>query len=792
MRTQSHCQIAYRSINVQDGKIVLDDAILLDCSKEKSAYHIRAEEIRFDFSFIKRKLLIHVDFIHPHVTILRGFEGHLSRKHSRKWIRTSLSAADGTFEWQNGSKNALSGCFSLDENKVLHIESDGGFMHLHWIRKNGSERLDCSFDRWSLSSLVERFTSWKGQGFLSGNLQIQLNQESFEKANGHLRIEECSLINQDWQMNVGAASIDWQGEHIIDAIASHDYLNTILSFPDRYKILLNDAFIARKESRLEHLNGVFSSNCDVGPRFEISNGSFTWEGRGFSKSLSANWFESHWRLNEAQGKLSADQIRPGCSRWMIELNKADRSMVELLEDLIPIEWPCRMFDGLISARFTCLEEKGSITEWNIQDLEASRLGIRSPSVTIQCEKIHASLCCGTDPSKCSMAISIENGEGLWGSIDATSMNIDCRISDGEIDEGSLRGIINQIQCDCAISGSLTHLKALANVKGSWSQYWFWQPLNGDLREQMVESVFSIEGDYNAFSASVRSSFSDQAALEAQAHIKRENGRWNIDEASLKASQMDLSSLRPLINAEMTGRADLKLRYLNGELEIEGAGSSINIKKGAFALMIPEVGRVEPFTAGLKAVWNNESNQWILQTTRLIGECSVRGWQIPFEGEIELINDSLKILVMKGSWTDIEFCGEWLFELENQIPFSFVAQKMEGGFQQLKPGIEGRFICQDHDFQMSGDLLSDPHTWEWQVNGRVSGVNWGAVREGKAVIAADSEKGLIECSELEGQLAIGQTLTRFRGAELRRQDKGWIFDLRVVHQFWDFGSASRAK
>ena len=715
MRYQTGCQMAYRAIHIQDGKIVLDDVVLLDSSNEKSAYHIRAEQICIDINLFHYPVPVHLEFIHPHVTVLQGIESRLNRQNSSRWIRPTISAVGGTFEWQCGLKTPLQGQFSFDENKMLSIHANGGSLVAQWIQTG---LIDCSFERWNITSLIQRFTSWEGHGFLSGTLQIGFNQQVLKNATGHLRLENCDLLTPQ-EIQIGAACMEWEGSLSFEPIEAQNYLETILSFPDRMKIHWKDAFIARGESRLEQLNGTFSLNSGVGPRWEISNASFSWEGKGFSKSRKSNWLESHWHLNEAQGKLSAEQLNGSRCKWTIELDNADQRMIHLFQDLVPIDWPCQVKDGNLNGQFSWEEDKGEIQEWTLQNLRADHLDIQASKGSFQCEKMAGSIRCnGTDRATFCSSLFIENGAGEWEKIKGSALNIHCQINDGQIIEGSIVGHLCNLACESTIKGSLGKLCASLHAKGPWSQYWFWH--SSDVAETIVESDWILEGDWNAFSAQVHSDFSDQASICGQAQIHREGNQWWIDDANLEAKHLNLIHLHPLIHAELSGYADLKLNYSLGELSIEGVSPQFGISKDAFALSVQEAGSAEPFTAGVRAFWDRKSAEWVIQTTPLIGKLNLRGCSIPFEGKFDL----------------------------NACFFPTAAG------------------------------------WQWQIKTNLSGIEWGLIHDGTAQIVADSSDGLIECSHLQGTLAIGQAQLQLKGVELRRLEDRWVFDLRAQHRFWD--------
>jgi hypothetical protein len=784
LRWQLNCQIAFRKADWENGEIVLSDAALLDSSKEGSSFHVRADKIGIAFHLFQPTRQVHISFFRPHVTLLEGFSLHAPERKEAKWIQTVISAEEGSFEWHSCGKDPLAGRFSLKDNDALEMQIGDGFFTAHLIRMGDEKKVECSFDRMEIAPFAERIASLDWRGRLSGFLQVELDRWAPRSLTGRLFCEECAFSYESRQIRGGAAHLEWDGEHDFNQIGWKNWLERVLSFPDRMKVQFYGGYIERKESRLENLEGVFSSNCCWGLRWEITGPSFSWEGKGFSKSRSINWLESRWQLHDAAGLFKGEQLDPSRCRFTVEL-AADQEMMHLMQDLVPAEWPGRFESGRIKAHLEWEEANGFVAEWRVDRLEGKDLSLRGDGWAVRADETNASLHWQNERAGCEATLFLKGGSGEWGKISLSHVDGDCKIAAGVIESGSIRGSLDGLECEADIKGSLSQIAATARVKGPWSQYWFWRPV-GSAQSQIVESQWMLDGDWNHFSLRARAHFSDAESIEARAIVHREKSRWMIAEGSLEGRRFDLSHLQPVFGLDCSGIADLTISYANCEAKIEGAGSNISIKTKAAELAVKELGEMEPFQAGIKAVWDESAREWTLQTSRFLGECTVRNQKIPFEGQMELSGSVLKICVVNGMMGNLQFAGEWQFCLEDQIPFSFIAQKLDGRLGELigHPSVEGRIVCKDGDFCIRGDLLADPMSWQWDIKADVAGVRWGPIQDGKTTLIADSKEGLQECADLQGTLAVGGAHLPIRSSKIRKQDQGWEFDLSIEHRFWD--------
>lgn len=774
-RWQMDCQIIYREMKLQDDEIVLENALVVDSSSGKSCYQIRSEKIRIAIGWLQKPLDVHIAFVKPHLTLLdpHALPGGSLKKES-KWLRTRFSVEDGRIEWRMRDEDPVFGHFNLNEGK-LFLDMNGGSMTA--ALQGDQKKIHCTFDHLNLSPF---FQNAPMRGILSGSVSVDLDAMTPQAISGKLILDDAAISMT--KGSIGALRIEWEGDYRFAYREWKGWLDSLLTFPDKMKIDFHQGFLHLNGANLDGLDGTFSSNQDVGLRWEVKGPSFSWDGKGFSKSRSANWMESHWSLVDAKGSIRGEELNDRC-RWSIVFDQANPLMTNLMQDLFSIEWAGRLEEGVFSARFSW-DEAPQFENWHLEEFHGRDLSIRAEEWNFHCQEVHGSL-----SSDGSAQLTLKDGGGACRDIQVASLSGTWNMQSQKIDEAHFAALVNGLEMQGDFSGTIENCTAEILMKGPWSQYWFWRHQK-ESQSPIVESKWALSGNWRAFSAQVQA-LVDGHPIAAEGQFVKVPAGWSLVQGHTEASSLSLVRLMPIFGLDCSGTADLHLDYSDGELKIDAAGSHLLWKANQGMMAIDHLGREEPFEAGVKAVWEKESNQWTVQTSRLLSECVWQEKKVVIEGQIELSGKMLKVCIAKGSYADLEFLGDCLFSLEEKIPFSLQAQKIEGSVCSIFPAIGGR-AGGDSELYLSGDLLGDPKEWRWSLEAELCDVQYGALKDIHAKMMADSKEGLIDCS-LDGFVAIGNARFPLRAIELRKCGCEWMFDLRVEHQIWDLarlcGSAS---
>lgn len=245
LKSQYDCELAYRSLDWEEGELVFTDLVLFDPSFHT---HIQRAGIRFDWGAFPKKMKAHLEIDRPFVSISEQREWQKLGEES--WLELSASVKNGTLDWEGPVQ------FSL-----AHSE-EGSELSLEW--KDAS----------AFVSVVD------------GKLEGELN---------HFRVP---LLKQ-WIPAVdvtdgrltGRFTVDTEGE-LLSANLAVDGVNLTLALGE-----------------MAGVGGSFSYHTDVGMKWDLQGVGraeekqfpFTCQGRGFFKS---GWLESKIEFGEAWCQLA--------------------------------------------------------------------------------------------------------------------------------------------------------------------------------------------------------------------------------------------------------------------------------------------------------------------------------------------------------------------------------------------------------------------------------------------------------------------------------------------------------
>jgi len=582
-------QIAFRQLSFQQGQIVLDDVLLLSCANKSTSFHVRAKKIRFSILSFQKPFHLHIAFEEPHLFILDKAVSNVRRlvDNRSRWLCFSVSAENGSFECKDGQGDPFAGRFSLDNDK-LQLEIDDGSMSAQLISNGRDRTIDCSFVQMPSSWLSHRFVSGVCQGRISGALFINLERSRVRSASGRLIWENAAFSSKKWQGDVGAQKIEWEGELTLARRDSINWLDAILSFPDRMKVKFHRGFLSRGQSFFEDLEGMFSSNHGVGLRWEVSGPSFSWEGKGFSKSRSINWLESRLSIHESTLFLRAEQLDSLHSKSLLELQQADPFLVRLVSECWPVPWPFCFDSGVVSARLIWQEMNGSLESWSVEQLVAKELAIHGDDWSFQCRRADAVM-----DHRGNAVLSIDDSSSRWRNIAVSSLTAHGRLVDQTISEASFSGSVNGLSAQGVLQGTLKEFFVRANH------------------------------------------FSGEESIEARANLTLTGRQIDLSNAHLEARHLDLSCMQSFFSIDCKGSADLILNYANGELKLDGVGSSLKLNSEAGIFAIDQLGCTEPFEPGVRAVWEKATREWTVQTIKTHCDCTTHGRKIAVEGQLEI-------------------------------------------------------------------------------------------------------------------------------------------------------------
>lgn len=243
------CELAYRSLNWEEGALVFSDLVLFD-----PAFHTHMEKasFRLDWSFFPNKFKGHITVDSPHFSIIKKrdfpkFEGD--------WFDFSLSVNNGTLDWGGRVQFSLN-CDSLRKLQASFDWEDGCAL----VDLNEG-RVDAELKNFKISLLKPWIPIGEiSDGALTGRLSMDVEGRPLS---AHLKMAHVAM-----DLPLGA---------------------------------------------IEGLEGAFSYNADIGAKWDLngigeSRGKqffFSSQGRGFFKS---RWFDAEVRFDESWCKVKSGEI----------------------------------------------------------------------------------------------------------------------------------------------------------------------------------------------------------------------------------------------------------------------------------------------------------------------------------------------------------------------------------------------------------------------------------------------------------------------------------------------------
>lgn len=642
VRWQTGCQISSRKIDWQNNQLVMHDVLFVNHAHGHPFFHVRSDRVNVQFSWKQWLFFIKIECDHPHLSIFDElrFDNRSANGSMPSWIRTQMKIEDGTFAWHLTNQNPVFGKFSFADQK-LNVEMGDGSMIAQWILADHDRKIDCSFHHLDISLLSKLSNFCSCSGFLSGSLLWE-DGEIPSISSGRLEIEDFSFHASQWQCRGGAKLFKWEGEYHWNEREPKNVLDRILSFPHRMKIQWTDGWIERKDRKLDHLEGVFSSNQGVGLRWEIQGPCFSWEGKGFSKSLASNWLESCLCVNESKVHLLATLEER--AHWAIDFEKMDADGFGLIESFWPQPWPCRLKNGTVTAQLQFEETQNGLENWKLQNLMAHQMEIvpaiaqnaKSDDWNIHCDEMKGNIEIAPDFLKSSIDLSVSQFGIQMEKIHGSSGLAQCLIQDGVILKWDVTGKLNGLDIQGNGTGNLQTMLATIQAKGNWSEYWFWKERKepSSHLNPVVESVWTLKGNWNAWMTNVQASFSKDEAIDAQFEVVRNDREWSILNAQVHSPRMNLSNLSMILPLDCSGFADLSMNYFEDELQIDGTLFELDVKGdwGEFQAKQPSS------ELGFQFVWNRNTEKWKARTIATSCEGIFRKTKVPFTVELALKGD----------------------------------------------------------------------------------------------------------------------------------------------------------
>lgn len=736
-------KLSFQEMRIENGVLVLEEAHLVKSSSLD--LYVKKAAIRLSL-----KNPISLRLVQPHFVFPEGLPNQMLKRSGSKKI--ALEIEDGTYEI--GGASPLTGNLSY-RDKTLLLDGGGGIL----AAAGSEERIECSFEKFPLapfSRLFECLDLYPVDGFLSGFLHI-----AKEKTTGRLSLDSAGWMSPYWSAAGGVGLLEVEGE----AELGLGNLRFDWKRVQRLAVRLKDLCAVRKSSRIESLTGILSFNEGVGFRWELDGKEFSWHGKSFFRQDGDEWLQSRLSIAKAVGALDM-KMEDSDRLWTLALNRADPAFFQWISDFGPkIDWPCKFKGGELNAKLLCKERDGHILEWRASRLEGSNLAISSADWDFACGHLLAAAGCKEmERESFEGSLKLDAGRFTLKTATVADLYADLSISQGKFQEGNARALYNGMESTASFSGCLHEILAEIRVRGSWSDFCNLAGFNIPGSDPLEASLL-VKGDLDAFSVSFCLPFAEEEKLLGSIFVDG----FEVCEASLAAKRFDFSRIDP----SWGGAADLSVSYRDAKWSGKVLGDDLFFKwKDAF-VWIP--------TLETSGVYENE--RLFASAKKVAGEASLLGEAVPFTAALFLENRLLSVLLEEADFAGIDVAGECLFALEQKIPFSFEATRLQGDLRgaaehaglDLSGKIESAFFCLD------GASVEDPSSWNWAFSGRLFKVAHQGLQDAEAFISADSKTGLLSLTDLKGGMQIGESKFPIRGFA-QYEEAGWRFDVRMEDRF----------
>lgn len=604
-------------------------------------------------------------------------------------------------------------------------------------------------------------------GTLSGFLHLGQN-----KSLGRLQIDDLGWISKSRNMAGGAEKVEWEGESDC-GIKAFDWEKL-----RRMHLRLKGSFAMSKTSRLDSLDGLFFFNKGVGFRWELEGKEFSWNGKSFLRNDGSQWFKSDLEFAGSGAHLDMEKSAEE-STWSLVLNKGSADLFRLISDFYPeANWPCQLRGGELSAKLSCKEQRGQILEWAVNSLSGKELNLGVANWEFCCSSAEGSLACKENVEQFDANLTLAKGRISAPRIEASDLNAQIRIEQGEILSGAASTLCNGLQTEALFSGSLKESLIDVRARGAWDHFAEATGIQakGALNE-ILDAALLLKGNWNCFLAALQVPLQNGEAIEGCAVVEG----MDVREVMIEARRFDIARLESFSGLDLAGIADVRVNYGDSKWKVQLDGEDLLIRSQEGSFWVP----------ALKLIGQlNEEGHWSAAVEKIEGEIALLGEAIPFAGSLVWEDNLLSARVLEANAAGIDFAGVWLLSLDDNYAFSFESNQMKGPLDELARlcglDLKGDFEC-EKGF-LSGNLFEPPKEWLWNLKASVSNFSHGLICEAKALFEADSLKGLLSCSQLCGKVLVGESFFEVRG-DVQSKKKAWQFDLRLEDRFRDLARLS---
>lgn len=756
--------LSFEELFIRDGKLVLKKARLID----HPFYAVHAETV--SVGLWKHCFEILLDC--PHFLLERKMGDSLNRSSLSFNSRFSFLVQNGTFELQ--SESPICGTISYRDRQA-HIEIGEGVCDLMVQSKaNCADRLQCRFVDFPIKPfahfIAPRFLD-PVQGTIDGSLH--LGQRSLS---GHARLSHVQFLSEEWKLFTGAQFIDLDGKILFQEGAMD---------LQRAKAQLHDGFVQRKGTLLEKIEGRFFANRGIGYRWELQGTDFLWDGKTFYREGCTGWTESTLSYKDSFVSFKMNLEEEG-QNGFCSIKKGNPALFHMLCDLgCSLDSAFSLNRGSLNCDFSWKSWQGSLSSWELSSFHGEGLELIWQGGAVLQGSLEGFVSAQSmKRSAIDGSFFLKNAGMRYEHILLNDLQMHAEVDRGAISKASASFHLNGLEGQALPSGSLEEIDLHIDLKGKWTYLLELAGLNAssDTFSEEIKGECKLKGDWDRFLVQLEMTFPQTGSFIGNGCFERSGFSWQMKKGAMQASQCNLLLMPSLFSFNATGLVDMYANYVPDRFEVDCSGKQIRVEQEGIVLLFPEVSSCKI---------SKTQGEWTGSLKKALGEVQYKEEQLFFHTDLIFEKELLVADIHSANGAGLHFSGQLQCALfDKDLPFVFETSSLEGRCEQLSSwiGLDCDGVLEKTHIFVQGSWFEDHSHWYWRSHLHLKEGRIASIQHLQVDLLADSQYGLMECSNLFGELIVQKARIGIRGRMDRYFDDQWRFDFRFEDRFCDLARA----
>jgi hypothetical protein len=839
LKTKLKSEYFYDKIQKRDGAWSFYN---LKISK-KDAFYFQADklDIFVNFSFRRLKFLYHVKTIDPILTIKKDLKFSKGKKPSS--ISFDIQKLKLTF-----FKNEKNFYINFLQNPIFH-ESKIEFFSLKnqslpnlKISQINTNVTYFNFDFKDLeietySKILQSFVKdlqFECSGILNGNLIIQ-KKTTIEHVFSNLYLKNSQISFTDYKtlFNIPKVHLELEYPKAIKSkkIKLFDLLKQ-MRFKASFEGLKIKSLDQSKKGFLSDLNGFFSYNPSIGPKWDINGYTnlnkykkqIKAEGKGFLNSSQANWVESNIYFNKKGFvTLILKDNQKSFLDTSVNIEQLTEYEINLFQDLLvgfyPILADVKLEKIKASAKFNAKVSFEKILAFEVFKLSLKKLKIKSK------QQIKSLLVNEFDFSGNFNTASNKslNGNLIIKKADIElnnekyffkQTNASLQLKNGVLIDSSLQCNLNKITTDISLNGPIDHVIIKTKMKGVFDDLTAFIPFRdlsfNHLKGRIFEGNFTLKRDklneiYGTLKTLDEKQDQIQLALFSQDRFFNKLSGW------VKGENITLDNFiyGPY---KVNGKTNFTLSFEDSSISILAKGIDLQIEDDSYIFDLPRLGDINSDTFEsdkcLQGSFNLKEKKFSFVVPIVDCKARLKNYNLSFSdlnGILNLDEYQINLNLVKATCCNVDFNGNVLFQNKDDQKFDLTidTNKISGKIEDFLTFLthfndeitnfklpDGNFVSYEKGFEFQKRYINGRSQFFWKFAASIDNANlnvfdFTGLEKVNGNISLDSN-GLVKLENLKGILKSNHEKVTydFYLPYLIQNEKNIEFDFRILNSLRD--------